>query len=518
MKAFAFDRQDETRVLVDGRWQELPENVRLTWQGEELYLQAEHTRIESIGLRWRTDFVPGARTFGDAWERGYGDLGWTVLRPERIMPWYMLVKEPTGCSFLAVKTGCAAFIGWMADSHSVTLLIDTRSGCEGVLLGQRALKLGTFRFVWNVNEEPYAFLCEQVRQLCDHPLMPKAPVYGGNNWYYAYGRSSAEQILSDTAFIAEMAEGLANRPFMVIDDGWQLNADHQETNGGPWIGNTRFGKMAELADRMKGMSVRPGLWLRPLLLDAPSDPSWVMREEKIGVTLDPSVPAVLDFIRETVHQLHGWGFELLKHDFTTYDLMGGWGTDAHGDRFGQPSRVHDSSRTNAELLLALYRAIRDGAGDAMVLGCNTVSHLSAGLVEIQRTGDDTSGRAWERTRRMGINTLAMRMPQHGAFYASDADCVGSTEMVPWELNAQWLHLLAHSGTPLFVSADAACQSEIQRAAIREAFRVASVPHPAARALDWEDTDCPTRWSLFDGEHRYCWTDWYTPGTRSVSWR
>ena len=37
-----------------------------------------------------------------------------------------------------------------------------------------------------------------------------------------------------------------------------------------------------------------------------------------------------------------------------------------------------------------------------------------------RTGDDTSGRIWERTRRMGVNTLAFRLPQHNAFYHIDA--------------------------------------------------------------------------------------------------
>ena len=50
-----------------------------------------------------------------------------------------------------------------------------------------------------------------------------------------------------------------------------------------------------------------------------------------------------------------------------------------------------------------------------------LSHLAAGLVELQRTGDDTSGRDWARTKKMGVNTLAYRMPQNRAFYIDDPD-------------------------------------------------------------------------------------------------
>ncbi len=53
---------------------------------------------------------------------------------------------------------------------------------------------------------------------------------------------------------------------------------------------------------------------------------------------------------------------------------------------------HDPTLTNAEIILRLYRTLRTGADDAVLLGCNTIGHLGAGLFEIQRVGDDTSGR------------------------------------------------------------------------------------------------------------------------------
>src|SRR5918997_320066 len=88
----------------------------------------------------------------------------------------------------------------------------------------------------------------------------------------------------------------------------------------------------------------------------------------------------------------------------------------------------DRTRTTAEIIRDFYRVVADVAGDAVVIGCNTVGHLAAGLVAVNRTGDDTSGKQWERTRRMGVNTLAMRLAQHRCFFTGDA--VGAEPAVP----------------------------------------------------------------------------------------
>ena len=75
--------------------------------------------------------------------------------------------------------------------------------------------------------------------------------------------------------------------------------------------------------------------------------------------------------------------------------------------------------SDTEVVLEMYRTIHDHcAPGTVVLGCNVIGHLAAGLVHMNRTGDDTSGVAWDRTRKMGVNTLAFRMLHHGAFYAA----------------------------------------------------------------------------------------------------
>jgi len=164
------------------------------------------------------------------------------------------------------------------------------------------------------------------------------------------------------------------------------------------------------------------------------------------------------------------------------------------------------TRTTAEVIGALYHAIREAAGDALVIGCNTVSHLSAGVFDISRIGDDTSGRDWPRTRKMGVNTLAFRGAQHGAFYVADADCVGVTTAVPWSFNRQWLDLLARSGTMLFVSLAPDALSDEVRRDLRAALALAAKPQPLGEPLDWQQSSWPGRWRLMGKDVSYDWFD------------
>ena len=158
---------------------------------------------------------------------------------------------------------------------------------------------------------------------------------------------------------------------------------------------------------------------------------------------------------------------------------------------------YDKTKTNAEIVLDFYRLIKDAAGDMLIIGCNTVSHLSAGLVHIYRTGDDTSGREWERTKKMGVNTLAFRLAQNENFYMCDADCVGILKnYIPWEKNSQWLHLLSYSNTPLFISCTDKI-NEVQRENIKEAYRVFKLPHET-EPIDIFETKAPQKW-LIDGK-------------------
>jgi alpha-galactosidase len=129
------------------------------------------------------------------------------------------------------------------------------------------------------------------------------------------------------------------------------------------------------------------------------------------------------------------------------------------------------------------------------------------MFELQRTGDDTSGRMWERTRRMGVNTLAFRMPQHGTFFVADADCVAHTDRTPWEKDRQFLEAVARSGTALFVSVDPTkIGPDVKREMsiwMRHALDGGAMH---AEPLDWLTTTAPRRWRFDDTVVEYTWDE------------
>lgn len=467
----------------------------------ELYVSADNDKVKFIKLNWSVKSDVNELVLGDEWERSYGDLEFLKLSENhRWMPWYFISTDREKCFCFGVKTGANSFVSFRYDADTLTALVDCRNGGNGVHLGGRKLCLATFVYEDYDNGDVFAALKDYCKKLCDAPVLPKERIYGGNNWYYAYGKSSYEEIVSDTKCQVELAKGIDNKPFEVIDDCWQINSCE-----GPWYPNEKFGDMKKLAAEIKALGARPGIWVRFLHNrdNCFTDEMKINRNGKIQY-LDPTHPEVQAYVKADIERIKEWGYELVKHDFTTADLFGHFGGDLD-DVITKIDNWHfyDRTKTNAEIVLDFYRLIKDAAGDMLIIGCNTVSHLSAGLVHIYRTGNDTSGRVWEDTKKNGVNTLAFRLCQNEAFYMCDADCVGILEdYIPWEKNKQWLHLLSKSNTPLFVSCSDKLTDE-QKKDLSEAYRTFNNPHEI-QPLDIFETRTPESW-LIDGENiKYNW--------------
>lgn len=446
-----------------------------------------------------------AIVLGDAWERGYGDLEWRGLDPVRVLPWVALVKTPDRLYGFGVRTGADAMVSWRIDGSWLWMFADLRA-LGSPLTGRDRIDVGELVFTEGEGDA-YEFARSFCQELCPSPRLPSEPVWGINDWYYAYGASTAETIQRDTGTLMELAPSDGSRPFSVIDMGWARG--YPPSHGGPQDGaNDKFGDMARVADRIRASGARPGIWYRPLATTEDDGlPRLPGRTTEVpGMTVrDPSAPETLARIAEEVRTLREWGYDLIKHDFTTNDLTGRWGFEMDA-RVGDAVRPADATKTTAQILKTLYATIREAAGDALLIGCNTVGHLTAGTHEISRTGDDTSGREWSRTVKMGPNTLAMRMAQHGTFHAADADCVAFTGRVPEQLDLRWLDLVSRSGTPLFVSASPEGLTPKVREALREAYARAAVPRQPSVPLDWLKTVAPRRWRHADGDAAYDWSE------------
>ena len=471
-------------------------------------LSAPATGVKRLYIRWRGELGDARLVVGDAWERAYGDLEWRGWVPDRVMPWYFAMSDGSDGSLThayGVRTGARAFCYWQVDPHGISLCADVRSGSVALRLGERTLDVcDVICREGCEGESAFAALHAFCGQMCAEPRLPSQPVYGSNDWYWAYGDNSAATVRVDAQHILELSPSGANRPFVVIDDGWQPGRGRKKEGAGRWdTSNEKFPDLPGLATELRREGARPGIWIRPLQAPADARDGWRLRRDRD--VLDPTVPEVLEKVSADVARLREWGFELVKHDYTTYDIFGRWGfrmgTALTDDGW---SFASGADRTTAEVIDHLYATIRAAAGETLIIGCNTVSHLSAGHFELCRVGDDTSGTEWARTRKMGVNSLAFRGDQHGAFYVADADCAAVTNAVPWSLEAQWLDLLARSGTTLFVSLAPDALGAAQRHDLRAALALAAGRQPLAEPLDWQSTVYPRRWRLMGEERSFEW--------------
>jgi alpha-galactosidase len=373
-----------------------------------------------------------------------------------------------------------------------------------VELGDRKLTMATV-VAHHGGEDAVDGVAVLCRALCAQKSRTRTPIYGANDWNYSYGESTAETILRDTEFIAGLSPTGGVRPFSVIDGGW--------SNGTPvWP------DMQKLAHGIKQGTVRPGIWIRPL--EAPRDAATSLllpdgrfgerKDRARGLAYDPTVPEAREMIGAKLRQAAGWGYEMVKHDFSTYDLLGQWGFEMGPQPTVPGWSLHDRSQTNAEVVAGLYALIREAAGNDVVIdGCNTVGHLGQGVFDMQRIGDDTSGHQWERTRRMGVNALSFRLPQNGTFFTVDPDMVGVTDAIPWELNRQWLDVLARSGAATIVAVAPSRRGPEQKAALKEAFQIAAAGGTGAKPVDWMETSVAEKWTVpgakgREAERRYQW--------------
>lgn len=469
---------------------------------------AANTPISRVVVRWNAPVPPGSLVLGDALERSYGDLQWRHLQPERPLHWYGAAFDPDSkrSTVFGVRTGAAALCSWSVDDRGVSLWLDVRNGGQAVELRDRTL-LAAEAVLFGVDGDPWDAVTLLIERLAPARIRDVGPIVGSNNWYYAYGTFDRAAVLRDARTIVEYADGHRVAPFCVVDDGWNPLS---VPSGGPWDeGIPAVGDPGELADGIREAGARPGIWFRPLLSRTPA-PGARFADES-GWTLDPSSPAVLDRVAEDVARFADWGYELIKHDFSTFDALGGFGPDLLGNGPSGPGFA-DTSRTTAEILTAFYEKLR-GAADVVLIGCNTIGHLAAGLVDIQRIGDDISGVEWDRTRRMGVNCLAYRLPQHGRFYAVDADCVPATTTTPWHRNRDFLDLLARSGTPLFLSVDPAARNDEVDADIRAAVALSlDGGEPDLRPVDWLHATTPSHWRSAAASRSY---DWSAPWGASI---
>ena len=463
-----------------------------------------------VKLRWDGDLSSGLLCLGDGWERTglstamESEGMWTGIEPRRVMPWYFHLYDGAALHSFGVKTGPAVLAWFECDVQGITLWLDARSGGAPVELLEPLLACEVISREGKDGEVPYRAAEDFCRRMCPRPNLPTEPVFGVNNWYWAYGEITHDSVMTETDYLMEMAADAVTRPYMIIDDGWQQNRYSNRNgsyNGGPWDKtNGGFPSMEATADAIHARGAKAGIWMRPLLtcLPVPADTVGI-RKASGGTILDPSHPWVLEQVTKDVSLLRSWGYDLIKHDFTTMDTI-----FRPKDTTPLPA-FYDKHHPTAYIMRELYRTIERAAGGAVVIGCNTFGHLAAGIHAVQRVGDDTSGNNFEVTRGDGVATLS-RLPQNGTFFSHDPDCAAFTAKVSQERNLDFLEAAAVTGATTLASVTPGILTKESMARIRSIYKTASAGGLGAIPTDWLGHNEPSVFETADGR-RFAY-NWY----------
>ncbi|MDN3609618.1 glycoside hydrolase family 36 protein [Vibrio ostreicida] len=248
-----------------------------------------------------------------------------------------------------------------------------------------------------------------------------APV-GWCSWYSYYEHMTQEHVLDN---ISVMHQTLKTLEYVLIDDGYQAFM-------GDWLTpSTSFPTGVEvLAKQIINQGKKPAIWLAPFIAQAEStlfkdNPDWFLAHEDgqrlkaEDITyggwrntpwyiLDTSNPDVQEHLTSLVRTMREqWGVGLFKLDANYWGALKG---------VRQQKGI-----TGVEAYRLGMEAIIEGAGDAILLGCNAPMWPSLGLVDAMRICDDVE-RDEKRFERNAQQTF-YRCWQHRRLWQIDPDCL-----------------------------------------------------------------------------------------------
>ncbi|MBQ7694075.1 MAG: HD domain-containing protein [Lentisphaeria bacterium] len=234
------------------------------------------------------------------------------------------------------------------------------------------------------------------------------PECGWNSWDYYRWTVTEDEVIENAEFIAADPVLRKHVKRIIVDDGWQYCY-------GEWEANPLFpGGMKKLADRLRKLGFKPGLWLAPsivephcriaqwdsdmLALSEGGQPCLGFRcMERYGFLLDPTVPKSRKFLEELFDRCAGMGYGYFKLDFLAFTLAAG--------------QFHDRSVPRCRILRLLMESICKGvAGRAEILGCNYPFGSGNSFVDAVRVGGDIHSH-W---RSIKTNTVSVA----GMFWAN----------------------------------------------------------------------------------------------------
>lgn len=258
----------------------------------------------------------------------------------------------------------------------------------------------------------------------NHPRLRHDPVPTGWCSWYCFGPKVTAQNIAEN--LDWSARNLPSLRYIQIDDGYQ-----------PWMGDwldtgkAFGGDIRGVLRQIKDRGFEPAIWVAPFIASEQSrlfkehrdwfvkdDQGQPLRSDRVGFggwrlgpwySLDGTHPEALKWLEQLFRTMRKeWGCTYFKLD-ATY-----WGTLPGGHR-------HDPTATRIEAYRRGMEAIRRGAGDSLIMGCNHPIWPSLGLVHASRSSLDID-RSWGSFTSIGRENL-LRGWQNGTLWWNDPDCV-----------------------------------------------------------------------------------------------
>ena len=372
---------------------------------------------------------------------------------------------------------------------------------------------------WDLEELQYssgrdheALLAALADRMASHhpPLRTAAPPAGWCSWYCFGPKVTADDVLRNLDVIAREAPGLR---YIQVDDGYQPAMGDWLETGAAFGGNVQ-GVLKEI--RARGFE--PAIWVAPFVAEKDSNvfkahPDWFvmdgdgrpLRSDLVTFggwrrgpwyALDgthPEAQAHLESVFRTMRT--EWGCTYFKLDANF------WGA-IHGGRF------HDARATRIEAYRRGMEAVRRGAGNAFILGCNHPLWPSLGLVHGSRSSNDIK-RTWARVQGTARQNL-LRNWQNGRLWWNDPDAVVLTGLGEEEVRFHATAVYATGG--MILSGDDL--SKVERPTLDQMRKL--LP-PTGRAARFKDAGLAVGTVDHDGGRVVCLLNWEdAPRTLSFS--
>jgi alpha-galactosidase len=373
----------------------------------------------------------------------------------------MMLTPPGEATHLLAFTSCARFMGrFEIEGDALRVVVDT----EGAELVPGA-RLPLEAFMSTSGPDASTMLEGLAAELARHhtPLKFSAPPAGWCSWYCFGAQVTAKQVLDNLDVIAK---NLPDLKYIQIDDGYQPAMGDWLETGAAFGGDVK----TVLADiRRRGFE--PAIWVAPFIAEEHSHVfqqhrDWFVKDQagqplradrvtfggwRHGpwYVLDGTHPEAQRHLEQVFRTMRrDWGCAYFKLDATF------WGA-IHGGRFNDPRA------TRVEAYQRGMTAVRDGAGDAFILGCNHPIWPSVGFIHGSRSSNDIK-RTWERVSTTARQNLS-RNWQNGRLWWNDPDAVCLSDLSDDEMMFHATAIYASGG--LVLSGDDLTSVPPARAAI-----------------------------------------------------